>query len=420
MHVTVQQVRRSFSNIWVFKGEGKGIKRRQSPSAAEKSDRKPKSIGKRGGAEKREQADEGSVEMVKDQKLYRFLEIAPDADENAIRKAYRKLALKYHPDKNPAGAERFKEISLAYEVLSDPKRRQLYDQYGLTEGQPQPDMGFSGGPGGFHGFSTRMGNGQSFFFSTGGPDGGSRFNPSSAHDVFASFMKNFGGSFGASDADDFSMGDMSGGFGRFFNMGGSTGMHGAHGARMGESSMKRDNAEREIVTKPLQLTLEELFKGTTKRMKIKRKVYTSGTMRQEERILEVQVKPGWKPGTKIKFAREGDEKPNGTVQDVHFIVEEKPHPLFKRTGDNLTTELELTLLEALTGFSKTIATIDGKHLKITSINPVQPGHEISYPGHGMPYSKDPSVRGDLIVICKVIFPSTISPEKKTALKQIFT
>ncbi|KAG4304038.1 hypothetical protein PORY_002561 [Pneumocystis oryctolagi] len=355
--------------------------------------------------------------MVKDLKLYRFLEIGPDADENAIRKAYRKLALKYHPDKNPAGAERFKEISLAYEVLSDPKRRQLYDQYGLTEGQPQPDAGFSSGPGGFHGFSGRMGNGQSFFFSTGGPEGGARFNPSSAHDVFASFMKNFGGTFGASDADDFGIGDMSGGFGRFFNMGNSN----MHGARAGESGTKRESPEREIVTKPLLLTLEELFKGTTKRMKIKRKVYGhNGIMQHEERILEVHVKPGWKPGTKIKFAKEGDQRPNGTVQDVHFIVEEKPHPVFKRSGDNLIIELELTLVEALTGFLKTITTIDGKHLKITSVNPTQPNYEISYPGHGMPNSKDPSIRGNLIVVCKVIFPSTLSPEKKAALKQIFT
>lgn len=353
--------------------------------------------------------------MVKDLKLYRYLEIDPEADENAIRKAYRRLALKYHPDKNPAGTERFKEISLAYEVLSDPKRRQLYDKYGLTEGQPQPDAGFSAGPGGFHGFSSRGGTGQSFFFSTGGPDGGARFHPSSADDVFASFMKNFGSAFGTNDSDDFGMGEMSGGFGRLFNAGGP----GIHASRMGFGS-KQDDAEREIVTKPLPLTLEELFNGTTKRMKIKRKVYRSKTIQYEERILEVQIKRGWKAGTKIKFAREGDERPNGTVQDVHFIVEEKPHPKFKRNGDNLIIELELTLVEALTGFLKMITTIDGKHLKITGVNPTQPNHEIRYPGHGMPLSKDPSIRGDLIVVFKVTFPTTLSPEKKNALKQIFT
>ncbi|KTW27354.1 hypothetical protein T552_02334 [Pneumocystis carinii B80] len=354
--------------------------------------------------------------MVKDLKLYRYLEIGPEADENAIRKAYRKLALKYHPDKNPSGTERFKEISLAYEVLSDPKRRQLYDQYGLTEGQPQAGPGFSGGPGGFQGFSGRTSNGQSFFFSTGGPDGGARFHPSSAEDVFASFMKNFGGAFGG-ESDDFGMGEMSGGFGRLFNMGGSAGVHGNHMGFRG----KKEEPEREIVTKALPLTLEELFTGTTKRMKIKRKVYgSSGTVRQEERFLEVQIKPGWKPGTKIKFAREGDEKPNGTVQDIHFIIEEKPHTMFRRSGDDLITEMNLTLVEALTGFLKMITTIDGKHLKVTSANPIQPNHEVCYPGHGMPLSKNPSTRGNLIVIFKVAFPTTLSPEKKNALKQIFS
>ncbi|KAG0089051.1 hypothetical protein BGZ93_010069, partial [Podila epicladia] len=144
------------------------------------------------------------------------------------------------------------------------------------------------------------------------------------------------------------------------------------------------------------VSLEDLAKGVTKRLKVTRKV-SSGGGRTSDKILTIDIKPGWKAGTKIRFPREGDEFPNGEIQDIVFTIEEKPHPLFTRRGDDLVLELELSLLEALTGFSKT---------------------EERYPGEGMPISKKPGQKGDLIVKFVVKFPKTLTSAQKEGLKKI--
>jgi DnaJ family protein B protein 4 len=171
------------------------------------------------------------------------------------------------------------------------------------------------------------------------------------------------------------------------------------------------------VERQLPVSLEDLYKGTHKKMKIKRKTFnTQGQRTTEDKILEMDIKPGLKAGSKIKFSGVGDQEEGGS-QDLHFIVSEKPHPTLTRDGDNLKTTIELDLKEALTGWQRTVTTIDGKQLKVSGAGPTQPGYQEKFPGLGMPNSKKPSERGDFIVEVKVNFPKSLTPAQKAKIKE---
>ncbi|KEY73303.1 hypothetical protein S7711_01422 [Stachybotrys chartarum IBT 7711] len=370
--------------------------------------------------------------MVKETKLYDTLSTTPDASQDDIKKAYRKAALKWHPDKNkdnPNAAEKFKECSQAYEILSDPEKRKIYDQYGLEfllrgGGAPPPEgaggnpfAGAGGMPGGFNGFDFGGmpgggggGGARTFHFSTGGGPGGFSFN--NPEDIFAEFMRSSGGMRGGDD-DDFS---------NIFNLGGGAPRSGR--PKMRTSGMNSESRNREptpevtTVERPLALTLEDLYNGVTKKMKIKRKTYDeSGKRVQSDQILEVPIKPGLKKGSKIKFNGVGDQVEGGR-QDLHFIVEEKEHPLFKREDNDIVHTVTLDLKEALTGWKRTVTTIDGKQINLDKGGPTQPGSEDRYPGLGMPISKKAGQRGDFVIRYKVNFPSSLTPEQKQKLKAI--
>ncbi|KAL2010409.1 hypothetical protein VTN00DRAFT_6216 [Thermoascus crustaceus] len=356
--------------------------------------------------------------MVAETKLYDSLGIKPDASQDEIRKAYRKAALRWHPDKNkdnPQAAEKFKEVSQAYEVLSDPEKRKVYDQFGLDyllRGGPAPSPGgggpsFEGGmPGGFAFGGMPGGGGTRTFHFTTGPGGGGGFRFSSADDIFRNFAK--GGGAGMMDDEDiFTM--LGGGLG-----GGARG----RGPSGFQQARRAPTPEPTVVEKELPLTLEEIFRGTTKKVTTKSKTFDpSGKRSVQEVTLEANIKPGLRAGSKIKYKGVGDQEEGGR-QDVHLIVTEKEHPVFKRQGDNLITNVELTLKEALTGWDRIVRTIDGKSIRVSKPGPTQPGHEERYPGLGMTISKKPSERGDLIVKVNVKFPTTLSASQKDILRDV--
>ncbi|KAI8137203.1 DnaJ domain-containing protein, partial [Fennellomyces sp. T-0311] len=279
---------------------------------------------------------------------YAILGVSKDADEDTIKKAYRKQALKWHPDRNKDKPEeakqKFQEVGEAFEVLSDKQKRTIYDQYGeegLKGGPPPPSGGGAGGfPGGagFGGFPGAGGGGRTYTFNMGGggPGGGFKpFHPSDADDIFKHFFASMGGGGGMGgmggmgggmhDDDDMMGGGMPGGFS--FGGGGMP-----RGQRRAAQPQKPP-----AIKRPLPISLEDLYKGCTKRLKVTRKIRDGATGRpmNTDKILTINVKPGWKAGTKIRFPGEGDELENGQTQDIEFIVEEKPHPTFKREGDNL-------------------------------------------------------------------------------------
>lgn len=220
----------------------------------------------------------------------------------------------------------------------------MYDQFGLEfilrGGAPPPEGAegfaeggnpFAGGAGGFP-FAEMPGGGggtRTFHFSTG-PGGGARFNFSNPESIFSEFFRNgaAGGMGGMDDDDGFaSFGGMPGGFPGGGPRPGAK--RSSTGRGFPQDARRAQTPEVTVVEKPLYVTLEELFNGTTKKMKIKRKTYDQATGKQstQDRILEVPIKKGLKAGSKIKFSDVGDQVEGGT-QDLHFVVQEvsSPHP----------------------------------------------------------------------------------------------
>lgn len=345
---------------------------------------------------------------------YKTLGISKGASEDEIKKAYRKLALKYHPDKNKtAEAEsKFKEIAEAYEVLSDKKKRDVYDQFG-EEGL-KGAAGGGGGAGGTQGFTyTYHGDPRATFAQFFGTD-----NP------FESFFSmGLGGGHPGTTMfygdDDMEVdGDP---FGHFVRGSGSNPFR-SQSFTAGSPNINR--AKPKTQDPPLEhdlyVTLEDIAKGCTKKMKISRKVLSPDgrSTKREEKVLSINVKPGWKAGTKITFQKEGDQTPNSIPADISFIIRDKPHPIFKREGSDIRYTAKVSLKEALCGTRIEIPTLGGEKrvLRITDV--VKPNFVHRIKGQGLPIPKDPTKKGDLIVGFDIKFPEYLSDSAKTTLKEV--
>jgi len=345
---------------------------------------------------------------------YKILGVEKTATDDELKKAYRKMALKYHPDKNksPDAESKFKEAAEAFEVLSDSNKRTIFDRYGEEGLKGAPSGGGGGMPGG------AGGNFQSYKFHG---------------DPFSTFSAFFG------DEDPFASIFGDGGFsqmGGMHGMGGMPGMHNMGGMPgMGRGgagtsamfnnigSMMGGLGGNKPVEKQLACTLEELHQGCTKKMKITRKRFNQqGQATQEENILTINIKAGWKAGTKITFPEEGDVFPGKKPQDIIFILADKEHAVFKREGNDLHYTTSVSLKEALCGD----ATLHVPSITQESI-PIHLGSSITKPnckkkvkGYGMPISKQPGQFGDLIVTIEVEFPLSLTSQQKQGIAQILS
>jgi len=174
------------------------------------------------------------------------------------------------------------------------------------------------------------------------------------------------------------------------------------------------------IERQLNCTLEDLYTGTTKKMKITRQVVDASTGKSTpaEKIITIQVKPGWKAGTKVTFPEEGDERPGIIPADICFIVTEVPHARFTRQGDNLIHTTSITLKDALCGTVVNVLSLDGQtQYKVNVKDVVYPGYEKIVPGGGMPNSKT-GQKGNLIVRFKVEWPRTLSEAQKEQLRHV--
>ncbi|KAF8313673.1 DnaJ-domain-containing protein [Clavulina sp. PMI_390] len=402
---------------------------------------------------------------------YKILEIPRTATEDDIKKAYRKAALKWHPDRNSGNvkaSEKFKEIGEAYEALSDKNKRAIYDQFGeegLKNGPPPPGAsgggfgagpgpggmpgGFSGfnfgGPGGSSKFSSGGPGGPSFSYSTGGMPGagfsrgGGGFKPSDPNDIFAQMFgaggpfASFGGAssggasspFGFMDVDEPTFGSSGGGSfpGSFPTSSRSNSRKRTNSFGPGMNGRAHPPPQHEVdeIVKPSKFSLEELYSGKTKKVKITRKLLNG---QQEEKVVEIAAKPGWKEGTRVKFPASGNERDDGMPpSDVVFVVEEKPHPRFKRVGDNLETTVTIPLAQALTNdVPERIETLDGRRIVLPGTgnqSVLQSGEKIIR-GEGWPMRKDgrSTGKGDLIVKVNVKLPENLSSSQRQGIVNI--
>lgn len=360
---------------------------------------------------------------------YAILNVARTATDDELKKAYRKLALKWHPDKNPNNQEaaqaKFQEVSEAYEVLSDKQKREIFDKYGEEglKGAPQsgPEGAGAGGmpggmPAGFNFSSSGFPQGAGGF--SGFPGGSSfSFHSSDPSKIFEQFF----GTSNPNEAEHMDPFSMFGGMGNMgFGSGRGRGPRGSGGMESVFGQAQSRSQRPEKLKRQLECTLEQLYTGCVKKLKITRKVYdaSSQQLREEQKVLEISVKPGWKDGTKITFEGQGDVLPNRPAQDIVFIIREKPHDKFKRDGDNLVYKAKINLRDALVGNGTlTIKALDGHDINMRLDGVIAPGTRKVFANEGMPLQKNPLQRGDLYVDFEVQFPTSLSESQKNLIRQ---
>lgn len=337
--------------------------------------------GKRGG---------GNVDTTK---LYDILGVEKSASGAEIKKAFRKLALKHHPDKG-GDVDKFKEISGAAEILMDEEKRKVYDEYGL-EGLEE------GGGGGGGGMDDIL----SMFMGGGRRSRGPQKGEDIVHPIKASLEDLYNGKTTRLAINrNKKCGDCEG--------------------RGGKPGCEKDCSD--CNGRGVKVQLRQIGPGMVQQMqsacstcrqtgKIMNEADKCKTCKgkktvKDRKVLEVNIEKGMKHGEKIKFRGEADELPNTIAGDVVFVVQEKDHEQFKRKGADLVVEIDLQLSESLCGFTKTINHLDGRTLRIDS----PPGKVIApdsihmINGEGMPYHGNPFTKGRLFVVFRVKFPATLS------------
>jgi len=313
---------------------------------------------------------------------YKMLGVNRKATAKEIKQAYRKLARQYHPDVNPgdkSAEAKFKEINEAHEVLSDPEKRKKYDKYGenwqyadqfeQAGQQQQPRWDFSGG--------------------------------------------------GARTTFDF--GDIGGGgFDSILDS-----ILGGMGGRQARRSRRGQDMEH-----PVEVTLEEAYSGATRLLETQVEEPCSSCKGEgcpsckglgriiRPKRLEVKIPPGVRDGSRVRIAGKGGPGYNGGPPgDLYLLTSVKPHKRFQRTGDDLTTEVEVPLADAVLGGEIHVPTIAGKKLALKIPPETQNGRIFRLGGQGMPRLGD-KARGDLLVKVKVVLPTKLTRREKELFEEL--
>ncbi|KAI9303045.1 hypothetical protein BJ944DRAFT_184018 [Cunninghamella echinulata] len=336
--------------------------------------------------------------MVRETKYYDILGVSPDASENELKKAYRKLALKYHPDKNPDAGDKFKEISHAYEILSDSEKRQMYDQYG------EEGLNGQGGMGGMDAedlFSHLFGGG---LFGGGGggrsrgPQGPRR-GKDMVHHLKVSLEDLYKGKTTKLALQKHVL------CGKCNGKGGKEGAvrtcNGCGGAGVRVTIRQMGPMMQQFQ----QACPDCRGEGEIINERDRCKHCMGKKILSEKKILEVYIDKGMKDGTQIKFNGEGDQAPNVIPGDIIIVLDEKPHTTFQRDGDDLIHEVKIDLLTALAGGQFAIPHLDDRILLVSVLpgEAIQPGMVKAIPNEGMPGHRHQQ-HGHMFVKFTVEFP----------------
>jgi DnaJ-related protein SCJ1 len=348
------------------------------------------------------------IEIEAGKDYYKVLGVARDASTKQIKKAYRELSLKYHPDKNPDGAskEKFVEIGNAYEVLTDDEKRRIYDQYG----------------------------------EEGLKDGG-RNKFTNPFDIFSSF--GFGGGGGHSHQHqeqkkganieiplEVTLKDLY--LGKAFTVGHKKQVlchkcrgTGAKNAEDVTTCTDCGGSGTKIYTQQLgpgfitqsQRTCDKC-NGKGKIVKSQCPVCKGSKVGMEDDSFTVYVERGMPNGHQIRFEQEADENPDITPGDVIFKIVTAPHKRFVRVENDLHLKMNISLLEALVGFSKVIKHLDGHDVKVEKTDVTKPGEVIQIEEEGMPFHNFPSQAGSLFIEFGIRMPTTLSEQQKEGFKAL--
>lgn len=328
---------------------------------------------------------------------YKVLGVEKKATQDEIKKAYRKLARKFHPDANPndkAAEEKFKEIGEAYEVLKDPDKRSKYDQLGSNWKQ-YARTGAQGWPG-------ASGTGQGYSYTYSGGDFGFEDLGSGFSDFFETF-------FGR------------GGDERFSTIFGNVGGMGSSGTGRGTGTQGKQDSKRSFWKTAggtaqkgqdyqynLTITLREAFFGTQRAINLQK----NGKIR----TINVKVPKGIKDGGKIRVKGEGGQGSRGGESgDLYLVVNISKHHLFTRKEDDLYCEIPVNLKEALFGAKIDVPTFEGK-VSVTLPPNTQSGKTLRLKGKGMPKIKG-TESGDLYIKIKIVLPAHLTGEQKKHLEE---
>merc|ERR1711872_1099729 len=195
------------------------------------------------------------------------------------------------------------------------------------------------------------------------------------------------------------------------------------GGHMGGHKQKKTaKVQDPTVEKEVFVNIEEIATGCEKKMKISRKVYRDdGSLSVEDKVLKINIKSGWKSGTKVTFSQEGDRLPGKIPADIAFIIRDKPHPIFTREGANIKYTYKIPLREALCGTVVQVPTLDGRKVGINCTGEViKPSTTKRWTGYGLPFPKEPTKRGDIVVTFDVLFPDQLTQSSKDIVYDVLS
>ena len=292
---------------------------------------------------------------------YKILGVPRGASADEVKKAYRKLAMQYHPDRNPGdkqAEERFKEMNEAYQVLSDPQKRARYDQLGESYSQWE----HNGAPGNFNWGQWTAQPGQS-----------------GAQEV------NFDDLFGEGAFSDF--------FRSIFG-----------GTNVGQAVRSRTSRGAPSIQQPVTISLREAYAGTTRMLQI------------GNRRVEVKLPAGARNGTKVRVTGAGPARSDGSPSDIYLVLNVAEDHLYERDGNDLYTQVTIDVFKAILGGEAEVGTLGGKI--ILTIPPgTQPEQVFRLAGRGMPQLKNSETKGDLYVRAKVQIPKKLNARQKALLEE---